>query len=63
MRNPFAKPSAAEQARQELEESRRQLLAWETEMDNARSRVTYFESKIRRLTNFIAKESNNGQQN
>ncbi len=52
----FAKPTPERLAEDELQESRRQLLAWQTELENARSRVDYYEAKIRRLTAFTTKE-------
>jgi hypothetical protein len=55
--NPFQKPSAALLARAELEEAKRQLLAAQTALEYAQSMVTYNESKVKRLTAYLKKES------
>jgi hypothetical protein len=55
--NPFQKPSAALLARVELEEAKRQLLAAQTALEYAQSMVTYNESKVKRLTAYLKKES------
>lgn len=58
----FSKPTPERLAADELQEARRQLLAWQTEYDNAHYRVSYYESKIRRLTAFLAKENYDPEQ-
>jgi hypothetical protein len=55
--NPFQKPSAALLARVELEEAKRQLLAAQTALEYAQSMVAYNESKVKRLTTYLKKES------
>jgi hypothetical protein len=55
--NVFQKPSAALLARVELEEAKRQLLAAQTALEYAQSMVTYNESKVKRLTAYLKKES------
>lgn len=58
----FSKPTPERLAADELQEARRQLLAWQSEHDNAHCRVSYYESKIRRLTAFLAKENYDPEQ-
>ena len=55
--NVFQKPSAALLARVELEEAKRQLLAAQTALEYAQSMVTYNESKVKRLTAYLKKET------
>ena len=58
----FSKPTPERLAADELQEARRQLLAWQTEYDNAYFRVSYYESKIRRLAAFLAEEDHGPEQ-
>ena len=57
IRQYFRTPSAAEMARAELEEARRGFLTAQTARDYAAAITEYERVRIRRLEEFLAKES------
>lgn len=57
IREYFRTPSAAERAKVELEEARRGLLTAQTARDYAAAITEYERMRIRRLGEFLAKET------
>lgn len=57
LRQYFRAPSAIERARTELEEARRGILSAQTARDYAQAITEYERTRIRRLEEFLAKES------
>ena len=56
IRRALAEPSAAEMAVKELESARKSYLEAHSAKEYAASMVTYHESRIRRLSNYINTE-------
>ena len=57
IREYFRVPSAIERAKAELEEARRGMLSAQTARDYAQAITEYERTRIRRLEEFLAKES------
>ena len=57
IREYFRAPSAIERAKTELEEARRGMLSAQTARDYAQAITEYERMRIRRLEEFLAKES------
>lgn len=57
LRQYFHAPSAIERAKTELEEARRGMLSAQTARDYAQAITEYERTRIRRLEEFLAKES------
>lgn len=57
IRQYFRTPSAIERAKTELEEARRGMLSAQTARDYAQAITEYERTRIRRLEEFLAKES------
>jgi len=57
IREYFRVPSAIERAKTELEEARRGMLSAQTARDYAQAITEYERTRIRRLEEFLAKES------
>lgn len=57
LRRYFRTPSAIERAKTELEEARKGMLSAQTARDYAQAITEYERTRIRRLEEFLAKES------
>jgi hypothetical protein len=61
LKNTYITPSAEQIALRELEESKRRLLEAQSTREYAASMCNYYESKIKRLTNYLHNATQDSQ--